>query len=93
MTNHPQSSVESAMEIPGSPPKQNAVDRARGGNTFGKVASRLHGNGFVVMPVRGKNAFMSRFNGFWKKKPSDRTIGRWINDHGNLNTGLCLGVS
>lgn len=91
MTNHPQSSAESAMEMQGSPPKQNAVKRARGGNTFGKVASRLHRNGFVVMPVKGKAALLKGFSNLWKKRPSDKTIGRWINEHGDLNTGLCLG--
>ena len=74
-----------------SGPPQKSLGRSRRANTFGAVALRVQANGFVVMPVRGKAAFMRNYNALYKKPPSLGTVRRWVEKHGDLNTGLCLG--
>ena len=68
-----------------------APRRTHKANCFAKVAPRLQQNGFVVMPVQGKDAFMRGHGRFWLSQPSEGTVRGWTAKHGDLNTGLCLG--
>ena len=63
----------------------------RQAETFRDVALRVRENGFVIMPVDGKAAFVKNFNALWRLDQSVSTINRWITTHGGNNTGLCLG--
>lgn len=63
----------------------------RQAETFRDVASRVRENGFVIMPVDGKAAFVKNFNALWRLDQSVSTINKWITTHGGNNTGLCLG--
>jgi len=63
----------------------------RQAETFRDVALRVRENGFVIMPVDGKAAFVKNFNALWRLDQSVSTINKWIKTHGGNNTGLCLG--
>jgi hypothetical protein len=68
-----------------------APSAGKSAEIFANVATTLHGHGFTVMPVRGKDAFMRGHGTFWLAQQSEDTVRGWMAKYGNLNTGLCLG--
>jgi hypothetical protein len=67
------------------------LEGVRQAETFRDVALSVRENGFVIMPVDGKAAFVKNFSTLWLLDQSASTIGKWIKAHGGNNTGLCLG--